>query len=302
MRNLGVVENESVPVLLLGIAAAEADLIELRPRFDPDAEASRRNLEPEFALVVERRLVERLAAVDDEPGEDVEPAGRTLRVCGAGEVRPQFEPFHQPRDIDDAFLKHRPFAGERHRLGVQALKPVANRRAAPGQEARANAVGFLADPQVEARGLELGRIDIGLRPDQLAADHGADLLPAEEAERRREQGVGHAGLGGVEDHGKGGSGRRQRRGLDGRSALLAPARAQAKAWRRGERLIVPKGGRSNFDAHLRIAAPSPNGLTARHWSPELAISAVASSLLAPNPIKRPSLVLPMGISFLPRSQ
>ena len=128
----------------------------------------------------------------------------------------------QPRDIDDAFLEHRPLARERHRLGIEALQPLANRASAPRQEARAHAIGFLADPQVEARRLELRGLEVDLRPDQFTPDHGANLLPAEEAERRREQRVGHARLGGVEDHGKGGSGRRQRRSLEGRFALLAP--------------------------------------------------------------------------------
>src|ERR1700691_5925898 len=222
LANIGVVEGERMPVALLGMAAAEPDLAQFRPRLDPDAEAARRDLEPKLALVLERDIVERLSAVDDEASENVEPAGRAFGVCGAGKVGPKLEALDEPRDIDDAFLEHRPLASERHRLGVEALQPLADRASAPRQEARAHAIGFLADPQVQARRLELRGLDLRLRPDQLAPDHGADLLLAEEAERRREQRVGDARLGGVEDHRQGGSGRRQRTSLEGRFALVAP--------------------------------------------------------------------------------
>ena len=209
LANVGVVERECVPIPLLGMPAAKPDLVQLRPRLDADAEAAGRNLQPKLALIVERHVVERLSAIDDEAGENVDAAGRALRVCGARKVGPQLQPLHQPRDIDDPFLQHGALARERDGLRVQALEPVANGALAPGQEARANAIGFLAESQVEARRLKLGRFQWKLGPDQFSADHGLDLLPPEQAERGGEQGVRHARFMGIEDYGKRRSGRGQ---------------------------------------------------------------------------------------------
>ena len=191
------------------MAAAKPDLAQLRPRFDTDAEATGRDLQPELALVVERHLVERFSPIDDEAGENVDPASRALRVCGARKVGPQLQPLHQPSDIDDALLENGALARQRDGLCVQAFEPIANGALAPGQKARANAIGFLAEPEVETRGLKLGRFQWNVRPDQFSADHGADLLPSEQTERSREQGVRHARFMNVEDVGKRRSGRRQ---------------------------------------------------------------------------------------------
>ena len=59
------------------------------------------------------------------------------------------------------------------------LQPVADGATAPREEARANAIGLLADPQVEARRLELRGFERDLGPDQFAADHRPDFLSAE---------------------------------------------------------------------------------------------------------------------------
>ena len=189
LADRGVVETERVALALLRISAAEPKLVKPRSRPDPDAEAAGRDLEPKVALVVKRHVVKSLAAVDDKASENIEPSGRALRIRCARQVRPQLQPLHQPRDIDDALLQHRPLAGQRHGLGVEAFQPIAYRRAASRQEACAHTIGFPADPQVEARGLELRGVDLTLRPDQFPADHGADLLPTEQAERSGEQGV-----------------------------------------------------------------------------------------------------------------
>ena len=107
---------------------------------------------------------------------------------------------------------------------------IAHRAAAPGQEARAHAIGFLAEPQIEARGLELAsRSSAFVGPDQFAPGHRVDLLPAEQAERRGEQGVGDATFGNVaEIREADGSGRRQRTSLEGRFASVAPCSLEAK--------------------------------------------------------------------------
>ena len=134
----------------------------------------------------------------------------------------QLQPLHQPGDIDDPFLQHGAFARQRDGLRVQALEPVANGVLAPGQEARPNTIGFLAEPQVETGRLKLRRLHRSLGLDQFPADHGPDLLPPEQAERSGEQGVRHAGFISVEDVGKQRSARRQAQASKGGFALLAP--------------------------------------------------------------------------------
>ena len=142
-----------------GGAVAQAELVQPRAGAHAHAEAARRDLGEQRPGVARRNMVESVRAVDDEAGEDVEPPGRALRIGRAGKARRQREPLHQRRDIDDALLQHRPVAGERDPLRVEALQPVGDARAPARQEARAHAKSLGREPQVEARRLELARLD-----------------------------------------------------------------------------------------------------------------------------------------------
>ena len=97
--------------------------------------------------------VEAARAVGDDAREHVEPAGRAFRIGRGRDVGRQREAFEQRHDIDAAGLQHRAVA-ERDLVQLQMLDALRDRGAA-GQEARAHAIGDVAEPQVEARGLDL---------------------------------------------------------------------------------------------------------------------------------------------------
>src|SRR5579862_1276309 len=188
---------------VLRITAAEADLIELRSFAHPHAERARRNLGIERTAIAEWNVVESLALIDNEPGENIEPSRRTFRIGRAGKTRQKIEPFDQRRDIDDAFLQHRAIAGQRDALRLEAVEMLQYAAAAAGQEACAHAIGFLAETKIETRGLELTLLDSLRGQDQLAPDHRPDLLARKQAVRRHEIGVVRRRLDGVEQLGFG---------------------------------------------------------------------------------------------------
>ena len=90
----------------------------------------------------------------DDAGEDVEPAGRALRVGARRDAGGQRERLLQLDQVDAAALQHgRPLEVEavhgvlRQRLG--------HRPPAAGQEAEGQAVGVAAEAEIEAGGLDL---------------------------------------------------------------------------------------------------------------------------------------------------
>ena len=66
----------------------------------------------------------------------------------------QRQALEQRHDVDAAGLQHRA-VGERDLVQLQLVDALGDGGARPGQEARAHAVGDLAEPQVEARRLDL---------------------------------------------------------------------------------------------------------------------------------------------------
>ena len=94
------------------------------------------------------------APIGDDPGEDVEPAGRALGVGGGGEVRPA-----APGSPAAARCRRSPF--QHGALGRGRSHAASGRRACrrpcrrAGQEARPHPVGAGAEPQVEAGRLHL---------------------------------------------------------------------------------------------------------------------------------------------------
>ncbi len=69
-------------------------------------------------------------------------------LCG------QREAFHQRHDVDAAGFQHRAVA-ERDLVQLQFVDALGDRGARSGQKARAHAKGDLAEPQIEAGGLDL---------------------------------------------------------------------------------------------------------------------------------------------------
>ena len=94
-------------LVVLRVAPAEADLVEAAAAARLDAEAARRDLGVEPALVAARDVVEDLAAVGDEAREDVEPPGRALRVRDGGDDLRELQVLDELDDINAAAFEHR---------------------------------------------------------------------------------------------------------------------------------------------------------------------------------------------------
>ena len=151
-------------------AGAQPQLVQSRPLAHPYGKTARRDLHPQRAVVAGGGLVEGGAVVDDQADENVEPAGRAFRVGGARRAYRARRGAPQRGDVDDALLQHRAFACQRDALGRQGVEPLAHGGAAAGQETRAQAIGFLGEPEVEAGGLDLRGLDDALGGDRAVAD------------------------------------------------------------------------------------------------------------------------------------
>ncbi len=137
----------------LRMTVAEADLRQPRAFAHQHREGARRNLGIERAVIAGLDAVEAARLVGDDAGEDVEPAGRALRIGGGGDVLRQRQAFQQRHDIDAAGLQHRA-VGKRELVQLEIVDALLDRGAAR-QKARAHAVGDRAETQVEARRLDL---------------------------------------------------------------------------------------------------------------------------------------------------
>ena len=136
------------------IAGAEADLRQPRAGAHDDRKGARADFEIERAVVAGRDLVELVAVVGHDAGEDVEPAGRALRVGRGGNRLPA-----APGSRAAARYRRSPSPAPRHRrdrfraasAGRVFRRPVCR----AGQEAGAHPPGLVAEPEVEARRLDL---------------------------------------------------------------------------------------------------------------------------------------------------
>ena len=138
----------------LRVAVAEADLRQPRALAHQHRKGLRADLGIERAVIAGADAVEAAGLVGDHAGEHVEPAGRAFRIGGGGDVVGQRQAFDQRHDVDAAGLQHRA-VGERDLVQLQFVDALGDGGVRPGQEARAHAIGDLAEPQVEARGLDL---------------------------------------------------------------------------------------------------------------------------------------------------
>lgn len=152
------------------IADPEADLAEPRALTQQHGKRLRADLGIEWAVIAGADHVEAAGAVGDHAGEDVEPAGRTLRVGRGDDLRRQRQAFQQRDDIDAIGLQHRA-VGEVDLVQLQLVDALGNGGVGAGQKAGADPVGDIAKAQVEARRLDLALDKVIGRQNEASIGH-----------------------------------------------------------------------------------------------------------------------------------
>ncbi len=187
------VEGAQGAVVEHGVAAAEADLVEAHAGADEDRERAGRDLGVERAGVAGLDAVEFGAAVGDQAGEEVEAAGGALGVGDGGDVAGKGEALDERDDVDAALLQHRAVP-QVDAVHLEIGEAVGERRGAAGKERGADAVGFGAEAEVEAGGLDLADGGRGGDGDRAVLEHPRDALGGDYAGRTgdRVQGYGRA--------------------------------------------------------------------------------------------------------------
>ena len=167
---LGIVEHR--------LAVAEADLVQPHPRSRQNREAARTDLGIERTGVAGAHAVELGAAVGDGAGQQVEPPGGAFGVGHRVDALGQRQFLEQRNDVDAAFLQHRA-GGEVDPVHLELRQAVGHAAASTGKERGPHPDRLGAEPQVEARGLDLPLGHRLRQADRALGDHGFDLLAGE---------------------------------------------------------------------------------------------------------------------------
>ena len=176
-----VLQGADLVVAEAHVAARQAQLVEREAGLDLDRERARDDLEVEPAAVAGADLVEAVVAVGDHPGEDVEPAGRALRVRLGADVIGQRQLLDQRHQVGAVALEHGAVA-EVDPLEGEPLDLLLDGRVDVGQEAAAQRPGEVAEPQVDAGGLDrLGPDPVVAGADPLGLDRLAQRLRGQDA-------------------------------------------------------------------------------------------------------------------------
>jgi hypothetical protein len=168
-----------------------------------NAERARRDLGVERPFVALAHAVELGAEIGDHAGKDIEPADRAFRVGEREGAFAQRHIFEQRDDIDAVLFEHGTL-GQVDLVHRQQVELVAHARPGTRQKAGAHPVRDLAEPQIDARRLDLDIAD-RLRRHDLAADRHrlAQHLRGQKPGRRVALAVGVAGVGRGEQVGLG---------------------------------------------------------------------------------------------------
>src|SRR5690606_24703179 len=173
-QRFGPVEGGEFILRKQRIATPEPDLRQARAGAHDDREGARADLNVERAGVALRDLVELAGAVGHHTGEDVEPAGRAFRVGRGRDSFGQGEFFDQRHDVDAARLQNRALA-KWNLVQLEMFELVGDTAVGAGQEAGAYAVGNVAQPQVEAGGLDLVGVELTARLQRAGAEQRRDF-------------------------------------------------------------------------------------------------------------------------------
>ena len=117
--------------------------------------------------------VEPPGAVGDHAGEHVEPPGRAFRIGGGDDLGRQRETFQQRHDVDAIGFQHRAVA-EIDFVQFQFVDAFGHRRARARQKTRADAIGDIAETQIEACRLDLAFDERIFRQNEAGIRHRRD--------------------------------------------------------------------------------------------------------------------------------
>ena len=162
------------------VATAEANLAEARARPDLDRKGARRDFDPQPPVITGGDLVEGDAMIGDEPGEDVDTAGRALGIGRSGHRVGQGKGLKNGNEIDATGLQNR--AGtEIEFVQGEIVELVLDRGAAARQKACPKPVGDRPQAQVEAGRLDLVGIQRSRRRDGAGVEQLADAMGGKNA-------------------------------------------------------------------------------------------------------------------------
>src|SRR3954463_10865972 len=103
------------------VASAKSNLVQTAAAPPLEPQAARRNLRVEWPIVSARDVDKYLAAISDQPREDIEPPGRALGVRDRGDRLGELELFLQLDHIDAARLKDGLVSLQADQLRLQLL-------------------------------------------------------------------------------------------------------------------------------------------------------------------------------------
>src|SRR6478609_3628120 len=169
-----------IGVELLTHPAQEPDLVEPRAVAHLDREGARADLGEERAAIALLHGIERVLPVGDQAGEYVDAPDRAFRIGEGGDGGAQVELLDERHEIDAAGFEHGAM-GELDLVEFELAELVAHGRVRPRQEARADAISDLAQPEIEARRLNLVRRDLRRRPDLATGDQRFQRLGGQDA-------------------------------------------------------------------------------------------------------------------------
>ena len=183
-----VLQGADLGVAEAHLAARQAQLVEREAAAHLDREGARHHLQVELAAVAGADLVEAVVAIGEHPGEDVEAAGRALRVRLGAHVVGQRQLLQQRHQVGTVALQHRAVA-QVDFLEGEPLDLLLDRRVDIGQEAAAQRPRMVAEAQVDAGGLDrLGQDPVIARAQPAGLDRPAQRLRWEDSGARH----GHA--------------------------------------------------------------------------------------------------------------
>jgi hypothetical protein len=178
-------------------AAADAELQQAIARTREDGEGARGYLGVEFPGIAGWHTIEGAGAIRDRADEDIDTAGGALGVGGGGDVFRQAQAFLQRDEIDATGFQNGA-AREIERVHDEAVVEPVGDHGLAGQEAGAQAIGDLAQAQVEACGLDLVRLHPAIGEDSAGGDDRLQLAVGHDSGReRRLRHLFGAGLGGL---------------------------------------------------------------------------------------------------------